>query len=166
MILKYLPAKISHPFSVTKIIQLKRIHAYAQFLQNTVLEVDLVKIPLCYIASVVSNSETLRTAACQAPLSMGFSRQEYCSGLPCPPPGNLPTQESNLGLLHYRQILYCWAIREAPKMPLVLIKTDIPRAEPTVANFTEWHHHHLLTQARDAGVISYFSFSLTTLLWW
>ena len=25
----------------------------------------------------------------QAPLSMGFSRQEYWSGLPCPPPGNL-----------------------------------------------------------------------------
>ena len=26
----------------------------------------------------------------QAPLSMGFSRQEYGSGLPCPPPGDLP----------------------------------------------------------------------------
>ena len=30
------------------------------------------------------------TVACQAPLSMGFSRQEYWSGLPCPPPGDLP----------------------------------------------------------------------------
>ena len=29
------------------------------------------------------------TAARQAPLSMGFSRQEYWSGLPCPPPGDL-----------------------------------------------------------------------------
>ena len=29
------------------------------------------------------------TVACQAPLSMGFSRQEYWSGLPFPPPGNL-----------------------------------------------------------------------------
>ena len=28
--------------------------------------------------------------ACQAPLSVGFSRQEYWSGLPCPPPGDLP----------------------------------------------------------------------------
>ena len=27
---------------------------------------------------------------CQAPLSMGFSWQEYWSGLPCPPPGDLP----------------------------------------------------------------------------
>ena len=30
------------------------------------------------------------TAACQAPLSMGFSWQEYWSGLPCPPPGHVP----------------------------------------------------------------------------
>ena len=30
------------------------------------------------------------TIALQAPLSMGFSRQEYWSGLPCPPPGHLP----------------------------------------------------------------------------
>ena len=29
--------------------------------------------------------------ACQAPLSMGFSRQEYWSGLPFPPPGDLLT---------------------------------------------------------------------------
>ena len=34
--------------------------------------------------------ETLWTIAHHAPLSMGFSRQEYCSGLPCPPPGDLP----------------------------------------------------------------------------
>ena len=33
---------------------------------------------------------TLWTVALQAPLSMGFSRQEYWSGLPCPPPGDLP----------------------------------------------------------------------------
>ena len=30
------------------------------------------------------------TVARQAPLSMGFSRQEYWSGLPFPPPGDLP----------------------------------------------------------------------------
>ena len=33
---------------------------------------------------------TLWTVACQAPLSVGFSRQEHWSGLPCPPPGDLP----------------------------------------------------------------------------
>ena len=30
------------------------------------------------------------TVVCQAPLSMGFSRHEYWSGLPFPPPGDLP----------------------------------------------------------------------------
>ena len=30
------------------------------------------------------------TVARKAPMSMGFSRQEYWSGLPCPPPGDLP----------------------------------------------------------------------------
>ena len=33
---------------------------------------------------------TLWTVARQAPLSMGFSRQDYCSGLPFPSPGDLP----------------------------------------------------------------------------
>ena len=32
----------------------------------------------------------LWTVACQAPLSMGYPRQEYWSGLPFPPPGDLP----------------------------------------------------------------------------
>ena len=33
------------------------------------------------------------TTASQAPLSMEFSRQEYWSGLPFPPPGDLPDPE-------------------------------------------------------------------------
>ena len=33
------------------------------------------------------------TVACQALLCMGFSRQEYWSGLPCPPPGDVPNPE-------------------------------------------------------------------------
>ena len=51
------------------------------------------------------------TVVHQAPQSMRFSRQEYWSGLPCPP-GIFLTQGSNphlLRLLHCRQILYCWA---------------------------------------------------------
>ena len=39
--------------------------------------------------SCVQPSVTLWTVACQIPLSLGFSRQEYWSGLPCPSPGNL-----------------------------------------------------------------------------
>ena len=37
-----------------------------------------------------SLKSTLWTVALQVPLSMGFSRQEYWSGLLCPPPGDLP----------------------------------------------------------------------------
>ena len=42
----------------------------------------------------VSDSATPWTVALQAPLSMGFPRPEYCSGLPFPPPGGLPDPES------------------------------------------------------------------------
>ena len=45
-------------------------------------------------------------------LSMGFSRQEYWSGLPCPPPGDLPDpgiEPGSLYLLHW----------EAGSLPLV-----------------------------------------------
>ena len=47
----------------------------------------------CMYAKLLQSCLTLccpLTRACQAPLSMGFSRQEYWSGLPCPPPGDLP----------------------------------------------------------------------------
>ena len=51
---------------------------------------------------------TLWTIAHQAPLSMGFSRQEYRSGLPCPPPGDLPNPGLNPGLL---RLLHCrWVL--------------------------------------------------------
>ena len=43
----------------------------------------------CGSCSAVSESVTLWTVARQAPLSMGFSRQEYWSGLPFPSPGDL-----------------------------------------------------------------------------
>ena len=48
---------------------------------------------LCHVLSHFSPVRlcaTLRTVARQSPLSMGFSRQEYWSGSPCPPPGDLP----------------------------------------------------------------------------
>ena len=45
------------------------------------------------------------TVVRQAPLSVGFSRQECWSGLMCPPPGDLPDPGLNLhllGLLHWQ----------------------------------------------------------------
>ena len=53
---------------------------------------------ICF--SCVQLSATPQTVAPQAPLSMGFSMQEYWSGLPCPPPGDLPDPDR----------LYTWPI--------------------------------------------------------
>ena len=68
------------------------------------------------LLSCVWLSATLWTAACQAPLSMGYSRQEYRSGLPFPPPWDLPypgiepVSVSHIG----RQILHHSATWEVP----------------------------------------------------
>ena len=42
------------------------------------------------VLSRVQLCATTWTVVRQAPLSMGFSKQEYWSRLPCPPPGDLP----------------------------------------------------------------------------
>ena len=59
----------------------------------------------CVCACVLSRFSCIQlfatpwTVAHQAPLSMGFSRQEYWSGLPFPPPGDLPNTGIKPGLL-------------------------------------------------------------------
>ena len=58
---------------------------------------------------------TLWTVARQAPLSMGFSRQEYWNGLPFPSPGDLLAQGWNLGLLYCRWILYRLSHQGSPR---------------------------------------------------
>ena len=73
------------------------------------------------------------TVAHQAPLSMGFSRQEHWSGLPCPSPGIFPTQGSNLSLLHCRQILHHQSVSPgkpySPNESLLISLPGWPRAD-------------------------------------
>ena len=45
---------------------------------------------MCLVAQLCPTLVTPQTVACQAPLSMGFSRQGYWSGLPFSAPGGLP----------------------------------------------------------------------------
>ena len=54
-----------------------------------------VHIHVCMLSffSRVQLFANLWAVACQAPLSVEFSRQEYWSGLPCPPPGDLLNPE-------------------------------------------------------------------------
>ena len=65
------------------------------------------------LLSRVSLSVTPWTVAHQAPLSADFSRQEYWSGLPFHPPGDLPDSGIKPVLLHYRQILYHLSRKES-----------------------------------------------------
>ena len=62
------------------------------YLQGRWTTRDSVQLHTCVLSHFchVWLCATLWTIACQAPLSMGFSRQEYWSGLPWPPPADLP----------------------------------------------------------------------------
>ena len=99
----------------------------------------------------------------QAPLSVGFSRQEYWSGLPCPPsrdlpnpgiePRNtgvgslplfreiLPTQELNQHLLHCRWILYQLCYQGSPATPYLQSKIS-----PYVERYPSEDKNHTLAQ--------------------
>ena len=67
----------------------------------------------CLVAILVVNYfVTPRTVTCQTPLSTGFPRQEYWSGLPFPSPGYLPDSRMEPISCTGRQILYHWASRQ------------------------------------------------------
>ena len=73
---------------------------------------------LCvYVLSRVQLFATPWSGARQAPLSVGFSMQEYWSAQPFPSPWDLPTQGLNPGLLHCRKILYCLTHQGSPRNP-------------------------------------------------
>ena len=57
------------------------------------------RISVCVFFTHVRLFVTTWTVVRQAPLSMGFSRQEYWSGLPCPPPGALLSPGIKLAFL-------------------------------------------------------------------
>ena len=69
---------------------------------------------------------TLWTVACQAPLSMEFSRQEYWGGLPFPPPGDLPDSGTEPASL-----------------------TSPPLTGGFFTTGTTWLHHYLVSTGGD-----------------
>ena len=90
------------------------IHACVQLTPFAVRQKHNSEEQLCtagcgLVAKSCLTLSTLWTVAHQAPLSMGFSRQEHWSGVPFPPSGDL----THLGIelvslvLHCRWILYC-----------------------------------------------------------
>ena len=80
----------------------------------------IIKYPFCTCACMLSHFSHVQfcvtpwTIACQAPLSMGFSRQKYWSGLPCALlQAIFPTQGLNPHLLH----LLHWQVGSLPLEP-------------------------------------------------
>ena len=74
--------------------------------------------------SSVSDSTTPWTVACQAPLSMQFSRQEYWSGLPFPSPSDLLDPGIKPRSPHCKQILYNLSHQGSPKLWFFLKKDN------------------------------------------
>ena len=77
---------------------------------------NLVQLTVTYscLGAQLCLTTTPWTGACQAFLSVGFSWQEYWSGSPFPPPGDLPDPGMDgTCTLHFRQMLYRLAIGEA-----------------------------------------------------
>ena len=101
--------------------------------------------------SVMSDSlRSPQTAAHQAHLSMVFPRQEYWSGLPFPPPGDLPDPRRprlNPGLLHCRYFTIL-ATREALSVKNSIMDHDyqwgvilLPRRYPAMSgDNSDWHN--------------------------
>ena len=89
---------------------------------------------------------TLWTIASQAPLPMGFSKQEYRNGLPCPSPGYLPNPGSNLcfwGLLP-------WQEGSLPLAPPGKPTETFPNKSPT-----DWSPSQSLLPVKAASVLTY-----------
>ena len=84
------------------------------FLETVLYIVELACMLRCF--SRIRLFMTLWTVSCQAPLSMGFSRQEYWMGLPCTLPRNIPDpgiefafpalQADSLPLSHWGSLCY------------------------------------------------------------
>ena len=72
---------------------------------------------VCWSLSHVQLCAIPWTVARQAPLPMGFCRQEYWSGLPCPPPGDLPDPGIEPGSPTLQADSAIWATRKASKGP-------------------------------------------------
>ena len=94
----------------------------------------------CACAKWLQSSPTLVTSwtvVCQTPLSMGFSRQEYWSGLPCPPQAIFLMQWSNpclLHLLHWQAGTLSLSLSGKPLNVHILVKIC------SHTRVTEMHH--------------------------
>ena len=77
------------------------------FYSSTLVFIIVLALCVCVCVLVAQSWAIPWAVPCQAPLSMGFYRQEYKNNCHALLQGIFPTQGSNLGLLYCRQTLYC-----------------------------------------------------------
>ena len=94
--------------------------------------------------SVVSDSATPWTVARQAPLSMGFSRQEYWSGFPCSSPGGPPDPEiTPMSLKPPALADGFFTARATEEAPSLLVQfSSVAQSCPTLFFATPWTAAH------------------------
>ena len=84
--------------------------------------------------SVMSDSATPKTTVCQAPLSLGFPRQEYWSGKPFLSPGDL----SNPGIYPMSPALQADSLPLSHQgSPITLRRLNVYKTSKTLQNFNE-----------------------------
>ena len=79
----------------------------------------------------------LWAVACQAPWSMGFSRQEYWSGLPCPPSGDLPNSGIKPASVTSPALACGFFITSSTWEALVLLHLDLKLKPSTARGLAE-----------------------------
>ena len=95
-------------------------------------------VDVCQVTSAVSDSATQWTVAHQVSLSIGFSRQEYWSGLPLSTPGDLPNtgMESSLSHLPHCQV------SSLPLAPPGNYNSDRKLIQESWPSFSKWKINH------------------------
>jgi len=96
----------------------------------------------CVLNAVSKSLRTLRPVARRAPLSMGFSRQEYWSGLPFPPPGDLPNPQMEPAAIVSPALAGRFFTAEAPGKPSLHSRVQHLRAMITRVGSLPQNNHH------------------------
>ena len=131
-----------------------------------------VCVCVCVLLSRVRLSATPQTAAHQAPLSMGFSRQEHWSGLPCPSPkGTIERKKVMSPLKNYSCNSLLLSVDSNPVFTVILSTKDLTSLSPCSPQPIRQHillilhpltsSHHGLA-AGDIAVISQTGFPCST----
>ena len=104
---------------------------FGRMLTTTLSEMNVVVRQLLFGRQVMSNSVIPWTVSRQAPLSMGFPRQKYLSGLPFPPPRDLP----NPGIEPMSPALVGeFFTTEPPRKPWYVNYTSVKKQKTTLSH--------------------------------